>query len=51
MLPKQHHEDTTVCLRTQEHFKGSVGLDGDHVAVKITRKNIRVRSITRRRRK
>lgn len=40
MLPNNIMDETTVCLADTEHFKGSVGLDGDHVAVKIV-KNLR----------
>ena len=36
MLPNNIMEETTVCLADTERFKCSLGLDGDHVAVKIT---------------
>ena len=36
MLPSNIMDDTVICLADTERFKGEVGLDGDHVAVKIT---------------
>jgi flagellar motor switch protein FliM len=36
MLPGTIMQETTVCLAETERFKGEVGLDGDHVVVKLT---------------
>ena len=36
MLPSNVMDDTTVCLADTERFKGEVGIDGDHVVVKLT---------------